>query len=47
MVTGDHLATARAIATQAGIYSAERGDLVLEGPVFRTMTPAAVGLAHL
>ena len=41
MVTGDHLATAKAIATQAGIYDEARGDLVLEGPQFRAMSRPA------
>jgi magnesium-transporting ATPase (P-type) len=40
MVTGDNLETARAIATRAGIY--KEGDVAMEGPQFRTMTPAQV-----
>ena len=38
MVTGDSLATAKAIAKQAGILQ-ERG-IAIEGQVLRTMTPA-------
>jgi len=34
MVTGDNLTTAKAIATECGIYT---GGLVMEGPVFRTL----------
>ena len=40
MVTGDNLETARAIATKAGIF--REGDIAMEGPQFRTMTPAQV-----
>ncbi|KAJ1509181.1 hypothetical protein HMI54_014971 [Coelomomyces lativittatus] len=36
MVTGDNLVTARAIATQAGIY--QPGGLVMEGPQFRKLS---------
>ena len=38
MVTGDSLATAKAIAKQCGILTS--GGLALEGPTFRNMTPA-------
>ncbi len=31
MITGDHEKTARAIATEAGIYKSERGDIVMSG----------------
>lgn len=34
MVTGDNVTTARAIATDCGIYT---GGVVMEGPVFRTL----------
>ncbi|CAK4033874.1 cation-transporting atpase fungi [Lecanosticta acicola] len=34
MVTGDNVTTARAIATECGIYT---GGVVMEGPVFRTL----------
>ncbi|ROT37112.1 calcium-transporting ATPase [Sodiomyces alkalinus F11] len=36
MVTGDNAITAQAIATECGIYT--DGGLVMEGPVFRTLT---------
>ena len=39
MVTGDNLATARAIAKQCGILTEESGEVCIEGPGFRTMTP--------
>ncbi|KAJ1962050.1 plasma membrane calcium [Dipsacomyces acuminosporus] len=39
MVTGDNILTARAIATQCGIYTPGMGGVVLEGPKFRKMTP--------
>jgi hypothetical protein len=42
MVTGDHLATAKAIAKQAGIYDEARGDIVMEGPEFRALKPDQV-----
>ncbi|CAK1360862.1 Calcium-transporting ATPase 8, plasma membrane-type [Cercospora beticola] len=35
MVTGDNVTTAKAIATDCGIYT---GGLVMEGPVFRTLS---------
>lgn len=35
MVTGDNVTTAKAIATECGIYT---GGLVMEGPVFRTLS---------
>ncbi|KAK2757252.1 plasma membrane calcium [Arachnomyces sp. PD_36] len=38
MVTGDNVVTAKAIATECGIY---KDGLVLEGPVFRAMNEAA------
>lgn len=37
MVTGDNVVTARAIATDCGIYT---DGIVMEGPVFRTLTDA-------
>lgn len=37
MVTGDNAVTAQAIATECGIYT---GGLIMEGPVFRTLTDA-------
>lgn len=40
MITGDNIATAKAIAKQCGILT-ENG-LAIEGPAFRVMTPAAV-----
>lgn len=40
MVTGDNIETARAIARQCGILTPN--GVAIEGPVFRTMTPAAV-----
>jgi magnesium-transporting ATPase (P-type) len=40
MITGDNIATARAIARQCGIFT--EGGLVIEGPAFREMTPAQV-----
>lgn len=40
MVTGDNIATAKAIARQCGIYT-ENG-IAVEGPNFRAMTPAQV-----
>ncbi|KAL2828597.1 hypothetical protein BJY01DRAFT_255299 [Aspergillus pseudoustus] len=36
MVTGDNMATAKAIATDCGIYTA--GGIVMEGPRFRTLS---------
>lgn len=36
MVTGDNVITARAIATECGIYS--EGGVVMEGPAFRQLT---------
>ncbi|CAN0431933.1 unnamed protein product, partial [Discosporangium mesarthrocarpum] len=41
MVTGDNIHTAKAIATQCGIYDPVSG-LALEGPEFRAMSPAQV-----
>jgi magnesium-transporting ATPase (P-type) len=41
MVTGDNVTTARAIARECGIIKSD-SDLVIEGPVFRRMTPAQV-----
>lgn len=38
MVTGDNLKTATAIADKAGIL--KPGDVVMEGPEFRKLTPA-------
>lgn len=37
MVTGDNVVTARAIATECGIYT--EGGLVMEGPSFRKLSP--------
>ncbi|KAJ2348369.1 plasma membrane calcium, partial [Coemansia sp. RSA 2618] len=39
MVTGDNMLTARAIATQCGIFTPGMGGIVLEGPKFRKLTP--------
>ncbi|KAJ2183086.1 plasma membrane calcium [Coemansia sp. RSA 551] len=39
MVTGDNMLTARAIATQCGIFTPGMGGMVLEGPKFRKLTP--------
>jgi haloacid dehalogenase-like hydrolase len=39
MVTGDNKITASAIARECGILS-RSDDIVMEGPVFRTLTPA-------
>jgi hypothetical protein len=41
MVTGDNVTTARAIARECGIVTSD-DDIVIEGPVFRRMTPAQV-----
>ncbi len=41
MVTGDNVTTARAIAKECGIVTND-DDLVIEGPVFRKMTPKQV-----
>jgi len=38
MVTGDNILTAKAIATECGIFT--RGGIVMEGPRFRTLSPA-------
>src|SRR5690606_5674873 len=38
MVTGDNIVTARAIATECGIYTP--GGVVMEGPRFRQLTKA-------
>ena len=40
MVTGDNIATAKAIARQCGILTND--GMAIEGPVFRNMTPAEV-----
>ena len=40
MITGDNIATASAIAKQCGILGP--GDIAIEGPNFRKMTPKAV-----
>ena len=40
MVTGDNSDTARAIAKECGILTPE--GIVVEGPNFRSMTPAQV-----
>lgn len=37
MVTGDNLMTAKAIATECGIYTP--GGIAMEGPIFRRLTP--------
>jgi len=42
MVTGDNSATAAAIAREAGILGEGDGDLVMEGPAFRALTPKQV-----
>ncbi|KAJ1671071.1 plasma membrane calcium, partial [Coemansia sp. RSA 25] len=39
MVTGDNPLTARAIATQCGIFTPGMGGIILEGPKFRRLTP--------
>lgn len=44
MVTGDNEITARAIATECGIYVAARNDIVMTGPAFRTLTPALLDM---
>jgi hypothetical protein len=41
MVTGDNVVTARAIARECGIVTSD-SDIVIEGPVFRKMSPAQV-----
>lgn len=38
MVTGDNMVTAKSIAKQCGIYTS--GGIVMEGPVFRTLSSA-------
>ncbi|KAJ1650286.1 plasma membrane calcium [Dispira simplex] len=38
MVTGDNVHTARAIATQCGIYRPDQGGLIMEGPHFRALS---------
>jgi Ca2+-transporting ATPase len=38
MVTGDNMTTAKSIAKQCGIYTS--GGIVMEGPVFRHLSPA-------
>jgi P-type Ca2+ transporter type 2C len=38
MVTGDNVLTAKAIATECGIFT--RGGIVMEGPRFRTLSPS-------
>jgi len=40
MVTGDNIETAKAIATECGIYTEAEGGLAVEGPDFRKYTPA-------
>ncbi|KKA30127.1 hypothetical protein TD95_002001 [Thielaviopsis punctulata] len=37
MVTGDNIMTARAIATECGIYHPETGGIAMEGPDFRKL----------
>ncbi|ORY75416.1 hypothetical protein BCR37DRAFT_384043 [Protomyces lactucae-debilis] len=37
MVTGDNLITARAIATECGIYNEAAGGIIMEGPQFRRL----------
>ncbi|KAJ2895969.1 plasma membrane calcium, partial [Coemansia aciculifera] len=39
MVTGDNPLTARAIATQCGIFTPGMGGIILEGPKFRRLSP--------
>ena len=45
MCTGDNVMTARAIATECGIFSASAGHIVMEGPTFRALTPATLDAA--
>ncbi|QPG96889.1 hypothetical protein C2857_005432 [Epichloe festucae Fl1] len=40
MVTGDNIVTARAIATECGIYT--DGGVIMEGPAFRKLTDAGM-----
>ncbi|KAK1965973.1 calcium-translocating P-type ATPase [Colletotrichum sublineola] len=42
MVTGDNFLTAKAIASECGIYSP--GGLAMDGPTFRKLTPAQLDL---
>lgn len=42
MVTGDNFLTAKAIATECGIYTA--GGIALDGPTFRRLTPEQMDL---
>ena len=42
MVTGDNIVTARAIATECGIYDEAAGHMAMEGPTFRAMERADV-----
>ncbi|KAF6827811.1 Calcium-transporting ATPase 2-like protein 2 [Colletotrichum musicola] len=42
MVTGDNFLTAKAIATECGIYTP--GGLAMDGPTFRKLTPAQLDL---
>ncbi|KAJ0159251.1 Calcium-transporting ATPase 2 [Colletotrichum tanaceti] len=42
MVTGDNFLTAKAIASECGIYTA--GGLAMDGPTFRKLTPAQLDL---
>lgn len=37
MVTGDNILTAKAIASECGIYTPEKGGEVMEGPAFRRL----------
>ncbi|KAJ1924514.1 plasma membrane calcium, partial [Tieghemiomyces parasiticus] len=44
MVTGDNMLTAKAIATQCGIYVPNSGGLIMEGPQFRKLSPLEMDL---
>lgn len=40
MITGDNVNTAKAIAEECGIFSADGGGILMEGPTFRQLSPA-------
>ncbi|KAJ3308050.1 plasma membrane calcium [Blyttiomyces sp. JEL0837] len=44
MVTGDNLATARSIATLAGILDPDGDDIVMEGPKFRELSSSEMDI---